>query len=153
MGVGAVEDPPHDFYPPMAAVAAVLAAARAPLPPELRGPAGDARQEAAVRALARRLLGSRAAAVALSVDAALAAGGPDVYRLRSPPGSTVAVAVTGSSGVAAAAGLYRYLRDFCGCHLSWSAAQLRLPDPLPRLQTEIRAATPNRYRRGTPKLR
>ncbi|XP_015155125.2 alpha-N-acetylglucosaminidase [Gallus gallus] len=130
----------------MAAVAAVLAAARAPLPPELRGPAGDARQEAAVRALARRLLGSRAAAVALSVDAALAAGGPDVYRLRSPPGSTVAVAVTGSSGVAAAAGLYRYLRDFCGCHLSWSAAQLRLPDPLPRLQTEIRAATPNRYR-------
>ncbi|XP_021233744.1 alpha-N-acetylglucosaminidase [Numida meleagris] len=130
----------------VAVLAAVLAAARAPLPPELRGPAGDARQEAAVRALARRLLGSRAAAVALSVDAALAAGGPDVYRLRSPPGSTAAVAVTGSSGVAAAAGLYRYLRDFCGCHLSWSGAQLRLPDPLPRLQTEIRAATPNRYR-------
>ncbi|XP_052555962.1 alpha-N-acetylglucosaminidase [Tympanuchus pallidicinctus] len=130
----------------VAAMAALLAAALAPLPPELRGPVGDARQEAAVRALARRLLGSRAAAVALSVDSALAAGGPDAYRLRSPPGGAVAVAVTGSSGVAAAAGLYRYLRDFCGCHLSWSAAQLRLPDPLPRLQTEIRAATPNRYR-------
>ncbi|NXU20869.1 ANAG acetylglucosaminidase, partial [Pardalotus punctatus] len=99
-----------------------------------------------VRALARRLLGPRAAAVSLSVDPALAAGGPDIYRLWSPPGAAEAVAVTGSSGVAAAAGLYRYLRDFCGCHLSWSGAQLRLPDPLPRLQGEIRAAAPGRYR-------
>lgn len=109
-----------------------------------RAGAGDARQEAAVRALARRLLGSRAAAVALSVEAALAAGGPDTYRLRSPPDAAVAVAVTGSSGVAAAAGLYRYLRDFCGCHLSWSGAQLRLPDPLPRLRAEIRATAAGR---------
>lgn len=109
-----------------------------------RGDAGDARQEAAVRALARRLLGPRAAAVELSVEPALAAGGPDTYRLLSPPGAAVAVAVTGSSGVAAAAGLYRYLRDFCGCHLSWSGAQLRLPDPLPRLRTEIRVTAPGR---------
>ncbi|XP_076212584.1 alpha-N-acetylglucosaminidase [Aptenodytes patagonicus] len=122
-------------------LAAAAAAAAAP-----RAGAGDARQEAAVRALARRLLGPRAAAVALSVEAALAAGGPDTYRLRSPPGAAVAVAVTGSSGVAAAAGLYRYLRDFCGCHLSWSGAQLRLPDPLPRLRAEIRASAPGRYR-------
>lgn len=106
--------------------------------------AGDARQEQAVRALARRLLGPRAAAVSLSVDPALAAGGPDTYRLWSPPGPAVAVAVTGSSGVAAAAGLYRYLRDFCGCHLSWSGTQLRLPDPLPRLRAEIRATAPGR---------
>ncbi|XP_054505678.2 alpha-N-acetylglucosaminidase [Agelaius phoeniceus] len=110
------------------------------------GRAGDARQEEAVRALARRLLGPRAAAVSLSVDPALAAGGPDIYRLWSPPGTGVAVAVEGSSGVAAAAGLYRYLRDFCGCHLSWSGAQLRLPEPLPRLRAEIRAAAPGRYR-------
>ncbi|NWQ84581.1 ANAG acetylglucosaminidase, partial [Columbina picui] len=81
-----------------------------------------------------------------SVEPALAAGGPDTYRLLSPPGAAVAVAVTGSSGVAAAAGLYRYLRDFCGCHLSWSGAQLRLPDPLPRLRTEIRVTAPGRYR-------
>ncbi|KAM6993694.1 alpha-N-acetylglucosaminidase [Passerculus sandwichensis] len=108
------------------------------------GRAGDPRQEEAVRALARRLLGPRAAAVSLSVDPALAAGGPDVYRLWSPPGTGVAVAVEGSSGVAAAAGLYRYLRDFCGCHLSWSGAQLRLPEPLPRLRAEIRAAAPAR---------
>ncbi|XP_057270141.1 alpha-N-acetylglucosaminidase [Pezoporus wallicus] len=117
-----------------------------PLPPPGRAGAGDARQEQAVRALARRLLGPRAAAVALSVEPALSEDGTDTYRLRSPPGAAVAVAVTGSSGVAAAAGLYRYLRDFCGCHVSWSGAQLRLPDPLPRLRTEIRAAAPGRYR-------
>lgn len=123
----------------MAAATAAAMGLRVP-----RAGAGDARQEAAVRALARRLLGPRAAAVALSVEAALAAGGPDTYRLRSPPDAAVAVAVTGSSGVAAAAGLYRYLRDFCGCHLSWSGAQLRLPDPLPRLRAEIRATAAGR---------
>lgn len=127
----------------VAALAALLAAVRAPVP--------ERRQEAAVRALARRLLGPRAAAaVALSVDGTLAAGGPDAYRLLSPPGAAVAVAVTGSSGVAAAAGLYRYLRDFCGCHLSWAGAQLRLPEPLPRVPAEIRVATPNRYRGRAP---
>uniref|UniRef100_A0A8C6YPV8 N-acetyl-alpha-glucosaminidase n=1 Tax=Nothoprocta perdicaria TaxID=30464 RepID=A0A8C6YPV8_NOTPE len=50
------------------------------------------------------------------------------------------------AGVAAAAGLYRYLRDFCGCHVSWSGAQLRLPDPLPRLAAELRAVSPGRFR-------
>lgn len=126
----------------VAALAALLAV-------PVRAPVPERRQEAAVRALARRLLGPRAAAaVALSVDGRLAAGGPDAYRLLSPPGAAVAVAVTGSSGVAAAAGLYRYLRDFCGCHLSWAGAQLRLPEPLPRVPAEIRAATPNRYRDG-----
>uniref|UniRef100_A0A8B9V5T2 Alpha-N-acetylglucosaminidase n=1 Tax=Anas zonorhyncha TaxID=75864 RepID=A0A8B9V5T2_9AVES len=126
----------------VAALAALLA-----VPVPVRAPVPERRQEAAVRALARRLLGPRAAsAVALSVDGRLAAGGPDAYRLLSPPGAAVAVAVTGSSGVAAAAGLYRYLRDFCGCHLSWAGAQLRLPEPLPRVPAEIRAATPNRYR-------
>ncbi|XP_040392642.1 alpha-N-acetylglucosaminidase [Cygnus olor] len=130
----------------VAALAALLAAA-AVVVVVVRAPVPERRQEAAVRALARRLLGPRAAAaVALSVDGALAAGGPDAYRLLSPPGAAVAVAVTGSSGVAAAAGLYRYLRDFCGCHLSWAGAQLRLPEPLPRVPAEIRVATPNRYR-------
>lgn len=130
----------------VAALAALLA-----VPVPVRAPVPERRQEAAVRALARRLLGPRAAsAVALSVDGRLAAGGPDAYRLLSPPGAAVAVAVTGSSGVAAAAGLYRYLRDFCGCHLSWAGAQLRLPEPLPRVPAEIRAATPNRYRDRAP---
>ncbi|CAM2108760.1 unnamed protein product [Caretta caretta] len=109
--------------------------------------AADARQEAAVRELLQRLLGPRAAAgFAVAVNRSLAAGGPDTYRLSSPPGAAERVRVAGSSGVAAAAGVYRYLRELCGCHVSWSGAQLRLPDPLPAVPGVIRAASPNRFR-------
>uniref|UniRef100_A0A8C4W4U3 Alpha-N-acetylglucosaminidase n=1 Tax=Gopherus evgoodei TaxID=1825980 RepID=A0A8C4W4U3_9SAUR len=120
----------------------LLAAAPAPAPQ-----AADARQEAAVRELLRRLLGPRAAAgFAVSVNRSLAAGGLDTYRLSSPRGAAERVRVAGSSGVAAATGLYRYLRELCGCHVSWSGAQLRLPDPLPAVPGVISATSPNRFR-------
>lgn len=53
-------------------------------------------------------------------------------------------------GVAAAAGLHRYLRDFRGCHVAWSGSQPRLPQPLPAVPEELTEATPNRYRDRTP---
>ncbi|XP_021095728.1 alpha-N-acetylglucosaminidase isoform X2 [Heterocephalus glaber] len=110
------------------------------------GAAGDeSRETAAVRALAARLLGpGPAAAFALSVERTLAAGpGTDVFVLS---GGGARVRVRGSSGVAAAAGLHRYLRDFCGCHVAWSGAQLRLPRPLPAVPGELTEASPYRYR-------
>ncbi|XP_035951364.1 alpha-N-acetylglucosaminidase isoform X2 [Halichoerus grypus] len=112
------------------------------------GSAGDeAREAAAVRALLARLLGpGPAAAFSVSVERALAAeSGLDTYRL-SGGGAGARVRVLGSTGVAAAAGLHRYLRDFCGCHVAWSGSQLRLPEPLPAVQEELTEATPNRYR-------
>ncbi|XP_019409045.1 PREDICTED: alpha-N-acetylglucosaminidase [Crocodylus porosus] len=54
--------------------------------------------------------------------------------------------ITGHRQVAAAAGAYRYLRDFCGAHVAWGGAQLRLPDPLPRLPGPVRGASPHRFR-------
>lgn len=113
-----------------------------------RGAAGDeARETAAVRALAVRLLGPRpAAAFALSVERPLAAApGADVFVLSGGGGARVRV--RGSSGVAVAAGLHRYLRDFCGCHVAWSGAQLRLPRPLPAVPGELTEASPYRYGR------
>ncbi|XP_027949766.1 alpha-N-acetylglucosaminidase isoform X1 [Eumetopias jubatus] len=110
--------------------------------------AGDeAREAAAVRALLARLLGpGPAAAFSVSVERALAAeSGLDTYRL-SGGGAGARVRVLGSTGVAAAAGLHRYLRDFCGCHVAWSGSQLRLPEPLPAVQEELTETTPNRYR-------
>ncbi|XP_074835361.1 alpha-N-acetylglucosaminidase [Carettochelys insculpta] len=136
----------------LAALLLLLLLAAAPArprpPPALPWPqAADARQEAAVRELLRRLLGPRAAAAfGVSVNRSLAAGGPDTYRLSSPPGAAERVRVSGSSGVAAAAGIYRYLRELCGCHVSWSGAQLRLPDPLPAVPGVISATSPNRFR-------
>lgn len=114
--------------------------------------AGDeAREAEAVRALLTRLLGpGPAAAFSVSVERSLAAeSGLDTYRL-SGGGAGAQVRVLGSTGVAAAAGLHRYLRDFCGCHVAWSGSQLRLPQPLPALPDELTEATPNRYRRDPP---
>lgn len=115
-------------------------------------PAGDeAREAEAVRALLARLLGpGPAAAFSVSVKRSLAAeSGLDTYRL-SGGGAGAQVRVLGSTGVAAAAGLHRYLRDFCGCHVAWSGSQLHLPQPLPALPEELTEATPNRYRRDAP---
>uniref|UniRef100_F6V812 Alpha-N-acetylglucosaminidase n=1 Tax=Equus caballus TaxID=9796 RepID=F6V812_HORSE len=112
------------------------------------GSAGDeAREAAAVRALLTRLLGpGPAAAFSVSVERALAAeSGLDTYRL-SGGGAGARVQLLGSTGVAAAAGLHRYLRDFCGCHVAWSGSQLRLPQPLPAVPEVLTEATPNRYR-------
>uniref|UniRef100_A0A8D2L159 Alpha-N-acetylglucosaminidase n=1 Tax=Varanus komodoensis TaxID=61221 RepID=A0A8D2L159_VARKO len=134
-------------------VLATVAVAAAALPaPEWESIAGlqskteDARQAAAVQELLERLLGPRAAsAFSVSVNRSLAGpGGLDTYRLSS--GAPGVVDVAGSSGVAAASGVYRYLKDFCGCHVSWSGTQLRLPDSLPPVPTEIVVTSPNRFR-------
>lgn len=116
------------------------------------GSTGDeAREAAAVRELLVRLLGpGPAAAFSVSVERSLAAdSGLDTYRL-SGGGARARVQVLGSTGVAAAAGLHRYLRDFCGCHVAWSGSQLRLPQPLPAVPEELTEATPNRYRGRPP---
>jgi hypothetical protein len=108
--------------------------------------AGDeAREAAAVRALVVRLLGPGPAAdFSVSVERALAAEtGLDTYSLSGGGGARVRV--RGSTGVAAAAGLHRYLRDFCGCQVAWSGSQLHLPRPLPAVPDELTEATPNRY--------
>ncbi|XP_006901783.1 PREDICTED: alpha-N-acetylglucosaminidase [Elephantulus edwardii] len=114
----------------------------------LDGSAGDEAQEAAaVRALLVRLLGPGPAAdFSVTVQRSLAVeSGLDTYRL-SGGGAEKPVRVAGSTGVAAAAGLHRYLRDFCGCHVAWSGSQLHLPRPLPSVPEELVEATPNRYR-------
>ncbi|XP_077020461.1 alpha-N-acetylglucosaminidase [Tamandua tetradactyla] len=107
----------------------------------------EAREAAAVRALLARLLGPGPAAnFSVSVERALAAeSGLDTYRL-SGGGAGSRVRVVGSTGVAAAAGLHSYLRDFCGCQVAWSGSQLRLPQPLPAVPEELTEATPNRFR-------
>lgn len=127
--------------------AATAGASRAPrwesiasLQPET----AEARQAGAVRELLERLVGPRAACgFSVSVNRSLAEpGGLDTYRLSSRTPGVIDVA--GSSGVAAASGIYRYLKDFCGCHVSWSGRQLRLPERLPPVPSEILVTSPNR---------
>ncbi|XP_015665976.1 alpha-N-acetylglucosaminidase [Protobothrops mucrosquamatus] len=112
----------------------------------LQPEAEEARQATAVRELLKRLLGSKAAsAFDVSVNRSLAEpDGLDTYRLSSEAPGTINV--SGSSGVAAASGIYHYLKDFCGCHVSWSGTQLRLPESLPPVSAEIIVTSPNRFR-------
>ncbi|XP_069490537.1 alpha-N-acetylglucosaminidase [Ambystoma mexicanum] len=122
---------------------ALLAAASRDFPTlaHLKPQAGDAPQIQAVQELLRRLIGGRAADFAVQVDSSL---GADTYRLSSLAGGQVQV--VGGSGVAAATGLYSYLKSYCGCHISWSAAQLRVPSPLPPVKGTVIVTAPNRFR-------
>nr|XP_033774828.1 alpha-N-acetylglucosaminidase [Geotrypetes seraphini] len=111
----------------------------------LKPQASDELQTQAVRELLRRLIGARAGDFWLSVNSSVAGkDGLDTYQLASGEGGKVLV--TGSTGVAAATGLYSYLKSHCGCHISWSGMQLQLPSPLPAVREVIRVTTPNRFR-------
>ncbi|XP_032890693.1 alpha-N-acetylglucosaminidase isoform X1 [Amblyraja radiata] len=123
-------------------VAAASAEIRFPTLAHLRPAASDEEQTEAVQELCRRLLGSRAGDFVLTVKKPRAEA--ETFELRSLPDGRVSV--LGSSGVAAASGLYSYLRDFCGCHVSWSGRQLDLPTPLPRLPGPLWVTAPNRFR-------
>ncbi|XP_063816091.1 alpha-N-acetylglucosaminidase [Pseudophryne corroboree] len=104
----------------------------------------DAVQATAAQELLQRLIGDRADEFLVTVNSSLSGSeGLDTYRL-SFEGRKVAVA--GSSGVAAAAGCYSYLRRYCGCHISWSGDQLRVPSPLPPVPAPVTVTSPNRFR-------
>jgi len=70
--------------------------------------------------------------------------GRDVFELETRGGKTV---IRGNSGVSMAVGLNWYLKYFCRCHVSWCGRQLKLPDPLPKVQPKVRRTSwaPRRY--------
>ncbi|KAG8446625.1 hypothetical protein GDO86_014179 [Hymenochirus boettgeri] len=105
----------------------------------------DEVQTVAVRDLLVRLLGDRAGSFLVTVNSSLAGNDRlETYTLSSEPGGKVAV--TGSSGVAAATGSYTYLKTYCGCHISWSGIQMELPSVLPPVLSPLTVTTPNRFR-------
>ncbi|XP_051894462.1 alpha-N-acetylglucosaminidase isoform X2 [Pristis pectinata] len=106
----------------------------------------DEVQTEAAQELCRRLLGPRAGDFVLTVNRRLAGAEAQAqtFELSSLPDGRVWV--VGSTGVAAASGLYWYLRAFCGCHVSWSGRQLSLPTPLPRLPRLLKITAPDRLR-------
>ena len=53
--------------------------------------------------------------------------------------------VYGTTGVAAAAGAYHYLKYWCGIHVSWSGDQLKLPDSLPKVEYHVRKLFNGRF--------
>lgn len=122
----------------------LLAAACAQFPTldHIRPKASDKAQGRAVVELLKRLLGSRSTEFIVSVNRSLSVDSLDVCELRSTKNNKIVA--TGSTGVAAASGIYNYLKYFCNCHVSWCGDQLELPRPLPRLTGILRINTPHR---------
>ncbi|KAK1160290.1 alpha-N-acetylglucosaminidase [Acipenser oxyrinchus oxyrinchus] len=112
----------------------------------LRPQATDDSQARAVGDLLQRLIGARANEFIVVVNRSLglANGDLDTYELRSARNEMISV--TGNTGVAAATGIYNYLKYFCNCHVSWSGDQLRVPSPLPSITGVLKITTPNRFR-------
>lgn len=108
----------------------------------LRTKASDESQTRAVIQLLRRVFGETSRDFVVSVNSSLSPRGLDVCELRSD--SDHKVLAVGSSGVAAAAGVYSYLKYYCNCHVSWSGDQLRVPQPLPPITGVLRISTQHR---------
>ena len=56
-----------------------------------------------------------------------------------------AVEVTGSTGVAAAYGVYYYLKNFCHCQFTWAGQKINLPIPLPHVFPALHIDILDRY--------
>ncbi len=69
--------------------------------------------------------------------------GLDVFELESAHGKIV---IRGSSGIAIASGLNWYLKYRCNCNISWCGNNLKLPDPLPKIENKVRNASPYKLR-------
>ena len=69
--------------------------------------------------------------------------GADVFEIESRNDRIV---LRGNNGVAMAMGLNWYLKHFCHCHVSWCGNQLRLPEPLPRVEPKVRQVSWAKHR-------
>ncbi|XP_055592989.1 alpha-N-acetylglucosaminidase [Uranotaenia lowii] len=94
-------------------------------------------QQRAVSELIVRLLPERVDEFKVIVDSSLKRNSFKINKQKELD----KVLITGSSGVAAAKGLYHYLKYFCGCHISWDGDQLDLPDVLPNADITIEATS------------
>ncbi len=100
----------------------------------------DSSVEAAA-ALVQRVLSSHADQFVVEIIPM--AGDRDVFEIESKDGKVV---LRGNNGVSVASALYRYLKDYAHCQLSWNGDQLKLPARLPRVPEKVRVECLHRYR-------
>ncbi|CAL1272694.1 unnamed protein product [Larinioides sclopetarius] len=102
----------------------------------------SAREEAeAVRQLLHRLIPEKADEILIDVDYNL--DNRDAFQISTENDK---VLISGTRGYTAAAGVYHYLKEYCGCHISWSGNQLRLPTDLPKPIQTLKITFNDKYR-------
>ncbi|KAF8790491.1 Alpha-N-acetylglucosaminidase like protein [Argiope bruennichi] len=95
----------------------------------------------AVTQLLHRLIPEKAEQILIEVDYNL--DNRDAFEISTQNDK---VLISGTRGYAAAAGVYHYLKEFCGCHISWSGNQLRLPVELPKPTQTLKIRFNDKYR-------
>ncbi len=106
----------------------------------------EAQTEAAKQLYQRVLPGNASQQFVIRVDRKLRSNnnGFDVANIVKKDANDK-VRVTASSGATAAWALGEYLKEFCGCHISWDFRQLDLPKVLPNVDYTLTAQHPVRF--------
>lgn len=102
-----------------------------------------AEQHRAAEQLVERVVGARHAAAFEVVLTGQQKDGKDYFALYERNGRIV---LEGNDGVSAASALNYYLKQYCGCQITWCGTNLNLPETLPIPEVRTQKSTPYKYR-------
>ena len=100
-------------------------------------------QEQAVRELIQRILPEQASNFAVIIDSNIGPEHVDTFQYLTKENILV---ITATSGVAASAGFYHFLKYVCFAHVSWSGNQLKIPNPFPKVTEVVTVTSPYKFR-------
>lgn len=103
----------------------------------------DTQAQAVKDLIARWLPPEKAKAFNIKIDPAFGPPNRDTFQTFS---DGVQINIIATTGVGATWGFYLYLKDDCGCQITWAGTQLALPDKWPVINPAKKATSPNRFR-------
>ncbi|XP_078319350.1 alpha-N-acetylglucosaminidase-like isoform X3 [Crassostrea virginica] len=102
------------------------------------------KQEDAAKDLFQRVLGARSEEFKVKIQADIGPKERDTFIINT---QEKYVEITGTTGVAAAMGLYYYLTNYCNCQITWGGRQMAIPSPLPRVEGgSVNVTTNDKFR-------
>ena len=105
--------------------------------------AQEAKAQATAEQAARELVQRVTPGNKFRVEIIPADQGRDVFEIES---SGDKIVLRGNNGVAVGSALNWYLKYYCQCHYSLKSQQMRLPEPLPQVQSKVRRVSQDQWR-------
>ncbi|XP_070194729.1 alpha-N-acetylglucosaminidase-like isoform X3 [Littorina saxatilis] len=109
----------------------------------LRSKTPDSAQAATVLGMVKRVVGARGAEFSVTVDSSMTSSGKDMFKIQTV-GSQVQV--SGTTGVAAAMGVYYYLKQYCDSQFTWGGENINLPSTLPSVPSPVVVQVLDKFR-------